>query len=514
MLQDVLGEHQDAVVAAERLRDLATRMSDTALAAGRLIEREQARARRGTRRVAVGVEEAREDGVVRAAGGIVARDGRLLLVHRPKYDDWTFPKGKAEPGESDEACAVREVEEETGLRCELGAELPSTHYTDSRGRPKRVRWWRMEPRRGRVHADRRGGRDPLADPRGGRGAPLLRPRPGPARRRSKQPRRDGLRAAAPHLREFRRVSGVNGWPSSARHLFEDECAGKERAGAGWSDVESVRRLRRRPARKYLDESLQLDGAVLMADQARDVRARCRPLRVRSPVAAARARPAHYARPCARRRSRRRWADRRQERGGQPQRAEVDGRAPTRDPEVGARRRPRSNRRRRRRPQPRLRLDSRARRRRRMRAGPRPQRRRPAPRRPSPGGSRRGGFRRIALASRRGDDGLELADAELAGDHGRTRRSPPGPRRACCAARGRGGGFPRRNQDGLRSSRSMRTCRRPRRPRVGAQCSSPRRSLRPSCPSFSRAHRSDAPSFLTGSARLPPCGCARAHVAAG
>jgi 8-oxo-dGTP diphosphatase len=91
------------------------------------------------------VEAVGEDGVVRAAGGLVVRDGRLLLVHRPKYDDWTFPKGKAEPGESDEECAVREVEEETGLRCELGAELPSTFYTDSRGRPKRVRWWRMEP---------------------------------------------------------------------------------------------------------------------------------------------------------------------------------------------------------------------------------------------------------------------------------------------------------------------------------------------------------------------------------
>ena len=95
--------------------------------------------------MAASVEEAREDGVVRAAGGVVARDGRLLLVHRPKYDDWTFPKGKAEPGESDEACAVREVEEETGMRCELDEELPSTHYTDSRDRPKRVRWWRMEP---------------------------------------------------------------------------------------------------------------------------------------------------------------------------------------------------------------------------------------------------------------------------------------------------------------------------------------------------------------------------------
>jgi 8-oxo-dGTP diphosphatase len=83
--------------------------------------------------------------VVRAAGGVVVRGGRVLLVHRPKYDDWTFPKGKCEQAESDEACAVREVWEETGFRCELGVELPATHYADSRGRPKRVRWWRMEP---------------------------------------------------------------------------------------------------------------------------------------------------------------------------------------------------------------------------------------------------------------------------------------------------------------------------------------------------------------------------------
>lgn len=66
-------------------------------------------------------------------------------MHRPRYDDWTFPKGKAEPGEADEDCAVREVEEETGLVCRLGAELPSTSYDDSRGRPKVVRWWAMEP---------------------------------------------------------------------------------------------------------------------------------------------------------------------------------------------------------------------------------------------------------------------------------------------------------------------------------------------------------------------------------
>jgi 8-oxo-dGTP pyrophosphatase MutT (NUDIX family) len=73
----------------------------------------------------------------------VVRDGRVLLVHRPKYDDWTFPKGKAESGESDEECALREVWEETGFECQLLDELPATEYVDARGRPKRVRWWHM-----------------------------------------------------------------------------------------------------------------------------------------------------------------------------------------------------------------------------------------------------------------------------------------------------------------------------------------------------------------------------------
>ena len=73
------------------------------------------------------------------------RGGRVLLVHRPRYDDWTFPKGKAEDGESDEACARREVHEETGYVCVLGAEIGATEYLDSKGRPKRVRWWLMEP---------------------------------------------------------------------------------------------------------------------------------------------------------------------------------------------------------------------------------------------------------------------------------------------------------------------------------------------------------------------------------
>ena len=88
------------------------------------------------------------DGEVRAAGGVAWRDGEsgleVLLVHRGQYDDWTIPKGKVDPGETDEECAVREVEEETGLRCRLGRELPSTHWIDRFERPKVSRYWLLE----------------------------------------------------------------------------------------------------------------------------------------------------------------------------------------------------------------------------------------------------------------------------------------------------------------------------------------------------------------------------------
>jgi 8-oxo-dGTP diphosphatase len=80
---------------------------------------------------------------IEAAGGVVVRDGRLALVHRPRYDDWTLPKGKLDPGETFEDAALREVAEETGLLCSLGRELPEVHY-DVRGRPKIVRYWLME----------------------------------------------------------------------------------------------------------------------------------------------------------------------------------------------------------------------------------------------------------------------------------------------------------------------------------------------------------------------------------
>jgi 8-oxo-dGTP pyrophosphatase MutT (NUDIX family) len=80
---------------------------------------------------------------VRAAGGVLVEDGRVLLVHRPRYDDWSLPKGKAKDGESYLACALREVEEETGFRCEPLRELGETHYEVLEG-PKTVRYWLMQ----------------------------------------------------------------------------------------------------------------------------------------------------------------------------------------------------------------------------------------------------------------------------------------------------------------------------------------------------------------------------------
>jgi 8-oxo-dGTP diphosphatase len=91
--------------------------------------------------------------LVRAAGGLIFRNGRgqvrVALIHRPGYDDWTFPKGKLAAGETMEDAALRETEEETGLRCRLVRPLGCTSYADHRGRAKVACYWEMEATGGR-----------------------------------------------------------------------------------------------------------------------------------------------------------------------------------------------------------------------------------------------------------------------------------------------------------------------------------------------------------------------------
>lgn len=77
---------------------------------------------------------------IRAAGAVVIREGRCLAVHRPRFDDWTLPKGKLHRNEDATAAAVREVLEETGLRVRLGAPLPDMEYPLGKD-TKHVCWW-------------------------------------------------------------------------------------------------------------------------------------------------------------------------------------------------------------------------------------------------------------------------------------------------------------------------------------------------------------------------------------
>jgi phosphohistidine phosphatase SixA/8-oxo-dGTP pyrophosphatase MutT (NUDIX family) len=85
--------------------------------------------------------------IVRAAGGVVLRatsaGPEVLVVHRPRYDDWSLPKGKLGSGERYREGALREVWEETGLRCRPGPQVGSARYRDAKGRDKRVRYWVM-----------------------------------------------------------------------------------------------------------------------------------------------------------------------------------------------------------------------------------------------------------------------------------------------------------------------------------------------------------------------------------
>lgn len=99
------------------------------------------------------------DEEILAAGGVVidadAELPRVLLVHRPRYDDWSFPKGKLDPAETFEQAAIREVEEETGLKCRIIRELATMRYeyqTRNKGKlkPKAVRYFLMERVSGKI----------------------------------------------------------------------------------------------------------------------------------------------------------------------------------------------------------------------------------------------------------------------------------------------------------------------------------------------------------------------------
>ncbi|MFY9610229.1 MAG: NUDIX hydrolase [Blastocatellia bacterium] len=104
--------------------------------------------------------DTREAEEIVAAGGIVIerKNGRarVVLIHRPRYDDWSFPKGKAEPGESISETALREVREETGLACRIVHELPTVRYSYTSGKgnlkPKVVHYYLMERTGGRLQA--------------------------------------------------------------------------------------------------------------------------------------------------------------------------------------------------------------------------------------------------------------------------------------------------------------------------------------------------------------------------
>jgi len=96
---------------------------------------------------------------VRGAGGVVwkpgaAGDVEVAVIHRPAYDDWTLPKGKLRPEEHELEAALREVQEETGLRCTAGDALGASTYRDHQGREKVVRYWSMRPVGGRFHPSR------------------------------------------------------------------------------------------------------------------------------------------------------------------------------------------------------------------------------------------------------------------------------------------------------------------------------------------------------------------------
>lgn len=96
----------------------------------------------------VHLEPEHPDVTVWAAGGIILRNSggelEVLVIHRPHREDWSFPKGKLDPGETLEDAALREVHEETGYRCRRLDPLPIVRYVDTKDREKLVAYWTME----------------------------------------------------------------------------------------------------------------------------------------------------------------------------------------------------------------------------------------------------------------------------------------------------------------------------------------------------------------------------------
>lgn len=89
---------------------------------------------------------------IEAAGGVVVdmskNKPRYLLIHRPRYNDWSLPKGKLNDGETHHDAALREVKEETGLVCEVLAKLSPVNYKTPNGNAKHVKYWLMQTRSG------------------------------------------------------------------------------------------------------------------------------------------------------------------------------------------------------------------------------------------------------------------------------------------------------------------------------------------------------------------------------
>jgi 8-oxo-dGTP diphosphatase len=104
----------------------------------------------GTRTTTMEFDNSTE--LVQAAGGLLIRRQagqlQIALVHRPIHQDWSYPKGKLEDGETFEEAAQREVFEETGFVCRLLRFIGHTEYIDRKGRPKVVAYWVMSPEAG------------------------------------------------------------------------------------------------------------------------------------------------------------------------------------------------------------------------------------------------------------------------------------------------------------------------------------------------------------------------------